>query len=61
MTNELLAILTVGTVLGVGQIATMVYAIQGFKEMHRIQRALAGLVVQESERLRNIMRGSSTC
>lgn len=57
MSNELLAILTVGSILGLGQIATMIYAIQGFKEMHRVQRALGGLVLQESERLQSLMRG----
>lgn len=56
MSHELLAILTVGAVLGLGQIATIIFAIQGFKEMHRIQRALGGLVLQESERLRTLMR-----
>jgi hypothetical protein len=59
MSYELVAILTVGLVLGFGQIATMIYAIQGFKEMHRIQRALGGLVVQESERLQALLRSTS--
>jgi hypothetical protein len=56
MSNELLAILTVGVVLGLGQIATIIFAVQGFKEMHRIQRALGGLALQESERLRTLMQ-----
>lgn len=37
MSYELIAILTVGAILGLGQIATMIYAIQGFKEMHRVR------------------------
>jgi hypothetical protein len=56
MSHELLAILVVGVLLGFGQIATMIYAIQGFKEMHRVQRALGGLVIQESERLQALLQ-----
>ncbi len=56
MSNELLAILTVGVLLGLGQIATAIYAINGFREMHRIQRALGGLVIQESERLQALLQ-----
>lgn len=59
MSYELIAILTVGALLGLGQIATMIYAIQGFKEMHRVQRALGGLVIQESERLQALLRSTS--
>jgi hypothetical protein len=59
MSYELIAILTVGVVLGLGQIATMIYAIQGFKEMHGVQRALGGLVIQESERLQTLLRSTS--
>jgi hypothetical protein len=57
MSNKLLAILIVGTMLGLGQIAVMLYAIQGFKEMHRYQRALGGLVIHKSERLKSLLRG----
>ena len=58
MSYELIGILTVGAILGLRQIATMIYAIQGFKEMHRVQRALGGLVIQESERLQTLLRST---
>ena len=58
MSYELIGILTVGAILGLGQIATMIYAIQGFKEMQCVQRALGGLVIQESERLQTLLRST---
>lgn len=60
MFPEPTAILTVGLLLGLGQIATAIYlgsiTIQGFNEMHRVPRALGGLVIQESERLQTILQ-----
>jgi hypothetical protein len=57
MSHELLALITLGVFLGLGQIGAVIYAIKGFREMHRVQRALGGLVVQESERVQALMKG----
>lgn len=60
MSYELIGII----ILGVAEAASIVVAIFGFLEMSknhteivRIQRALGGLVVQESERLQTLIRG----
>jgi hypothetical protein len=45
MSHELLAIIALGAFLGLGQIGALIFAVKGFQEMHRIQRALGGLVV----------------
>lgn len=58
MSYELIAILVVGLALGMGQLFTLLYAIVSFREMHRIQRAIAGLVVQESENIQTLLRTS---
>ena len=43
-------------VLGFGQAAAILIAIRGFREISRIQRAVAGLLIQESERLQGLIR-----
>jgi hypothetical protein len=67
MSYELMGIILLGVgiiLLGVGQIASLVLAVRGFREMSqthaeivRIQRALGGLVVQESERIQGLLQG----
>jgi hypothetical protein len=54
MSYELIGIL----LLGAGQIISLLYAVVGFREMHRIQRAIAGLVVQESEKAQALLRAT---
>ena len=67
MSYELIGILVVGVLLGAGQAATLVTVVYGFRtmgremarsfqEMTRIQRAVAGLVVQESEKIQTLLR-----
>lgn len=60
MSYELVGIMVLGF-MGLIQMAGLVYCIvtvnQGFREMSRIQRAVASLVVQESERLQALIRG----
>lgn len=52
MSYEMIGIL----VLGLGQVIGVVVSVRGFREISRIQRALAGLIVQESERLQALIR-----
>ena len=67
MSYELIGFLVVGLLLGAGQVATLVTVVYGFRtmgremarsfqEMTRIQRAVAGLVVQGSEKLQALLR-----
>jgi len=55
MSYELLGIL----LLGLGQSLSVVLAIRGFREMSRIQRAIAGLIIQESEKGQALLRDTS--
>ena len=56
MSYELAAILFVGLALAFMQAVALVIAVRGFREMSRIQKAVAGLVVQESEKIQQIVR-----
>jgi sulfite exporter TauE/SafE len=60
MSYELLGIIF----LGIGQLVSIVIAVWGFREMSqnhaeivRIQRALGGLAVQESEHIQGLLQG----
>ena len=57
MSYELIGILLLGLgilLLGVGQLLTL----RGLREISRIQRAIAGLIVQESEKIQALLRAS---
>jgi hypothetical protein len=56
MSNELFAILLVGVLLGVAELVTFLYSIRVLREIQRMQRAVAGLVVQESEKIQQLFR-----
>jgi len=45
--------------LGTGQVISIVISIRGFREISWIQRAIAGLLVQESEKLQALLREAS--
>ncbi len=51
MSNELIAILLVGCLLGIAEILTYTWSLRVLREIHRTQRAIAGLIVQESEKV----------
>ncbi|MBI3988577.1 MAG: hypothetical protein HY347_03060 [candidate division NC10 bacterium] len=59
MSYELIGIILLGLLLGTGQIISIVISIRGFQEMSRIQRAIAGLIVQESEKVQALLREAS--
>ena len=59
MSYELVGIL----LLGAAEVASILFAVHGFRtiergfqEMGRMQKAVAGLVVQESEKLQDLLR-----
>ncbi|MBI3989229.1 MAG: hypothetical protein HY347_06390 [candidate division NC10 bacterium] len=62
MSYELIGILILGG-LSLVEIAALIISIlitmRGFREMSRIQRAIAGLIVQESEKLQALLREAS--
>jgi hypothetical protein len=56
MSYELLAILVTSMIevafLGI----VLIVAARGFREMTRVQRLITGLVIQESEKIQNLIR-----
>jgi len=55
MSYELMGII----ILGLGQLISIAVTMRGFREISRIQRAIAGLIVQESEKLQALLREAS--
>ena len=55
MTLELVAIV-ITAITAAAVVAAIVQAYIGFREMQRMTRAVAGLVVQESAKIRELMR-----
>lgn len=45
--------------LGFGRIVSLLATLRGLREISRIQRALAGLLVQESDRVQALIRQSA--
>lgn len=58
MSYELIGVILLGLLLGTGQLISIVISIRGFREMSYIQRAIAGLIVQESEKIQTLLRAS---
>jgi hypothetical protein len=56
MSNELIAILLVGSLLGIAEILTYAWSLRVLREIHRTQRAISGLIVQESEKVQQLLR-----
>ncbi len=56
MSPELIAIVLVGSLLAVAELATFAFAMRTLREITRIQRAIAGLIVQESEKIETLLR-----
>lgn len=59
MSYELIGIILLGLLLGTGQIISIVISIRGFREISRIQRAIAGLIAQEPEKVQALLREAS--
>jgi len=59
MSDELIGILVVGVLLGLGQGLGFFLTMRGLREISRIQRAIAGLIVQESEKVQALLREAS--
>ena len=56
MSNELIAILLVGSLLGIAELLTYAWSLQVLREIQRTHRAIAGLIVQESEKVQQLLR-----
>ncbi len=56
MSYELAAILLTGVLLGVAELVTFAFSLRVLREIQRMQRAVAGLVVQESEKIQQLLR-----
>jgi hypothetical protein len=60
MSNELIAILLVGVLLAVAELGTFALSFRVLRdmqrEMTRTQRLLGGLIVQESEKIQELLR-----
>lgn len=56
MSPELIAIVLVGSLLAIAELATFAFAMRTLREITRIQRAIAGLIVQESEKIQTLLR-----
>lgn len=56
MSYELLAILVTSALEVIFLGTILVVAVRGFGEMTRIQRLIAGLVIQESGKVQNLIR-----
>jgi len=60
MSNELIAILLVGVLLAVAELGTFALSFRVLREMQRemtrTQRLLGGLIVQESEKIQELLR-----
>ena len=60
MSYELIAILLTGGLLGVAELVTFLYSLRVLREIQRMRRAVAGLVVQESEKIQQLLRAYYT-
>lgn len=58
MSYELIGIILLGLLEVVGLVLSLFIAMRGFREISRIQRAIAGLIVQESEKIQALLRAS---
>jgi hypothetical protein len=56
MSYELIAIFGLLVTIVIAEIAAFVYAVVSFREIMRIQRAVAGLITQESLKIQELMR-----
>ena len=56
MSNELIAILVVGSLLAVAELVTFAISLRELREAIRIERLIAGLVLQESEKVQQLLR-----
>jgi hypothetical protein len=56
VSTELIAILVVGSLLAIAELVTFAFAMRVLREIIRIQRAVAGLIVQESEKIQTLLR-----
>jgi len=56
---ELIGILLLGVLEIVGLVISLIITMHGFREISRIQRAIAGLIVQESEKIQTLLREAS--
>ena len=56
MGNELIAIVLVGSLLAIAELATFTFAMRVLREIQRTQRAVAELIVQESEKIQTLLR-----
>ncbi len=55
MSNELVAILLVGVLLAIADVVMFFYGQRVLRDIQRMQRAVAGLVVQESEKIQQLL------
>lgn len=58
MSYELIGIILLGVLEIVGLVVSLVVTMRGFREISRIQRAIAGLIVQESEKIQALLQAS---
>ncbi len=58
MSYELIGIILLGLLEVVGLVLSLFITMRGFREISRIQRAIAGLIVQESEKIQALLRAS---
>jgi len=56
MSNELIAILLVGSLLAIAELLTYTWSLRVLREIHPTQRAIAGLIVEESEKVQQLFR-----
>ncbi|HEV3111304.1 MAG TPA: hypothetical protein VGY99_12490 [Candidatus Binataceae bacterium] len=56
MSYELIAILLTGLLLGAAELVTFSFSLRVLRESQRMQHAVAGLVVQESEKIQQLLR-----
>lgn len=58
MSYELMGLILLGVLEIVGLVVSLVVIMRGFREISRIQKAIAGLIVQESEKIQALLRAS---
>lgn len=58
MSYELIGIILLGVLEIVGLVVSLVVTMRGFREISRIQRAIAGLIVQEPEKIQALLQAS---
>jgi len=56
MSYELIAILLKGVLLGVAELVTFSFSLRVLRESQRMQRAVAGLRVHDSEKIPQLLR-----